>query len=202
MTENRFKIRLDEFCYRQFDDPTYSGTKLNIDKKEFMEKLNKVLNEDSSLTLVEGYAPFCKHVFVKNFVDGVKVGHMPINDSNKHLLASGYVARSEKELPVLTRWFTKDSVTPPTATVLDLILYSREQIIKENTAMGNPISDEDFEWGLISVKGQNEDFELPMAPITMLRNALGVEEGGSGIPLEKEKYMQSVKYWKDHASIV
>lgn len=202
MSGNRFKIRLDEFCFRQFDDPKYSGTKLNISKEDFMEKLNKILNDDQTIQLAEGYAPFCKHIFVKNFVDGVQVGHMPITDSNKSLLVSGYVARTEKELPVLTRWFAKGTVTPPEATVLDLILYSREQIVKENTAMGNPISDEDFEWGLISVKGQNEDFELPMAPITMLRNALGVEEGGSGIPLDREKYTQSVNYWKDHASIV
>ena len=40
-----------------------------------------------------------------------------------------------------------------------------------------------------------------MDPITMMRNALGKEEGGSGVKLEKEKYMQSVKYWEKHAIV-
>ena len=39
-------------------------------------------------------------------------------------------------------------------------------------------------------------------PITMLRNALGKAEGGSGVPLDREKYMESVEYWKKHAVIV
>ena len=39
-------------------------------------------------------------------------------------------------------------------------------------------------------------------PITVLRNALGKAEGGSGVPLDREKYMESVEYWKKHAVIV
>jgi hypothetical protein len=34
-------------------------------------------------------------------------------------------------------------------------------------------------WGIISVKGQLCDHELPMQPITMMRNALGAEEVGA-----------------------
>jgi hypothetical protein len=48
---------------------------------------------------------------------------------------------------------------------------------------------------------QDEDFELPMTPITMLRNALGKEEGGSGVPLDKAKYAASVAYWSDHVTV-
>lgn len=29
----------------------------------------------------------------------------------------------------------------------------------------------------------------------MMRNALGKAEGGSGVPLDREKYMESVKFW-------
>lgn len=29
----------------------------------------------------------------------------------------------------------------------------------------------------------------------MMRNALGKAEGGSGVPLDREKYLESVKYW-------
>lgn len=57
-------------------------------------------------------------------------------------------------------------------------------------------------WGIISIKAQEEDFETPMAPITMLRNALGREEGGSGVPLNREAYEASVRYWDTHATVL
>lgn len=46
-----------------------------------------------------------------------------------------YEARTEKELPVLRRYFPKDKVEPQRAKYLDVILYSREQVVKENEAM-------------------------------------------------------------------
>ena len=61
--------------------------------------------------------------------------------------------------------------------------------------------DLDYEWGIISIKAQDDDKEIPMEPITAMRNALGKEEGGSGIPLNREEYMKSVNFWKDHAMI-
>ena len=39
-----------------------------------------------------------------------------------------------------------------------------------------------------------------MAPVTMMRNALGVEEGGSGVPLDREAYLRSVEFWRVHAN--
>lgn len=40
-----------------------------------------------------------------------------------------------------------------------------------------------------------------MDPITMMRNALGKAEGGSGVPLDREKYLESVKYWEKKAMV-
>ena len=59
----------------------------------------------------------------------------------------------------------------------------------------------DYEYGIISIKPQNVNFELPMDPITMMRNALGVEHGGSGIPLDRQKYLESVNFWERNVSI-
>lgn len=56
-------------------------------------------------------------------------------------------------------------------------------------------------WGIISVKGQLATFELPMQPITMMRNALGREYGGSGVPLDDKKYRESVDFWSKHVAI-
>lgn len=40
-----------------------------------------------------------------------------------------------------------------------------------------------------------------MDPITMMRNALGKEEGGSGVPLDRTKYLQSIDFWSKNALI-
>ena len=69
--------------------------------------------------------------------------------------------------------------------------------------MGNvdPNKDVDYDFGIISVKPSEVPYETPMDPITIMRNALGKEEGGSGVPLNREKYMESVKYWSTHAIV-
>jgi hypothetical protein len=87
---------------------------------------------------------------------------------------------------------------------LDVILYSRQQIEKERKAMQTQPEralPEGAEWGIISVKFQDYAYELPMEPITMLRNALGTEEGGSGVPLDRSQYDESVAYWREHARV-
>ena len=155
---------------------------------------------------------------------------------------------------MLERWFPRSAFPElPKAKVLDIILYSREQVIKENEAMGEtcdmstccpdaracstvmktnmkmehcplPIAKcviifaaED--WAIVSIKAQELEQESPMAPITMLRNALGAsgrrgscqcchmtyragkEYGGSGVPLEEEKYRASVAHWRKYAVV-
>jgi hypothetical protein len=194
---------LDDFALRQWDDERYSGTRIDFDKAEFVRRVHEA-HVSGAAPLVDGYAPFCKHVFVPNFV-GAKVGNVEITSENERLLKSGYSARSDAELAVLTRWFQASDVEAPEATHLDVILYSREQLELERAAVPSkaerpPLPD--APWGIISVKAQNEDYETPMQPITMMRNALGREEGGSGVPLEREKYDASVKYWRTHAPIV
>ena len=41
--------------------------------------------------------------------------------------------------------------------------------------------------------------ELPMQPITMMRNAHGAEYGGSGVELDLTAYQASVEFWSIHA---
>jgi len=89
----------------------------------------------------------------------------------------------------------------PVAKYLDLILYSREQINEESDAMGKETLEETAPWGIVSIKAQDVNHEIPMTPITAMRNALGKEEGGSGIPLDKDSYMKAYEYWDTHAGI-
>ena len=203
---------LDDFAIRQWDDPNYSGTIIAHDKIDFVRKIHDYHTSSSSgeHKLVDGYAPFCKHVFVPNFVNA-KVATVEITKENEHLLKSGYSARSENELAVLTRWFHVNDIFGDnaedikTSKMLDIILYSRDQLVKEREATGKADPNRplpDAPWGIISIKAQDEPLELPMQPITMMRNALGKSEGGSGVPLEKSKYDASVAYWRNHAPLL
>jgi hypothetical protein len=91
---------LDEFALRQWDDPNYGGTKISCDKAEFVARIHEAHKQGAPL--VDGYAPFCKHIFVPNFV-GAKLGALEITDANRPLLQSGYTKRRPEEMAVLTR---------------------------------------------------------------------------------------------------
>jgi hypothetical protein len=95
-------------------------------------------------------------------------------------------------------------VTAHEAKFLDIILYSREQMLKEYAAMpikGDPTDLPSVPWGIISIKAQDEPQEMPMTPITMMRNSLGAEEGGSGVRIDRESYEAAAAYWDTHAAI-
>ncbi|MEW5309284.1 MAG: hypothetical protein WDW38_001180 [Sanguina aurantia] len=193
---------LDAFAARQFDGKGTAGCSIDCDKEAFVDRCHKA--HAAGAALVDGYAPFCKHIFIPNSV-GAKVGALTITAANKHLLCSGYTRRRPEELPVLTRWFPASAVEVPAAAFLDVILYSRAQLVKEYADMPVKGAGEELPqepWGIISIKAQEEGFETPMAPITMLRNALGREEGGSGVPLDREAYEASVRYWDTHATVL
>jgi hypothetical protein len=195
---------------------------------QFEEIVNSRYNNPTQLK--DGYAPFCKHLFLLNDFSNVCVNVLEITSENEQYLRTRYEARNADELPVLTRYFDRQVLLSgcksgggggkddgkeegaifPVAKYIDLILYSREQIDIENAAMGKTTADDDKEeevretapWGIVSIKAQDVDYELPMTPITIMRNALGKDQGGSGVELVREAYMESVEYWKDRANVL
>lgn len=154
------------------------------------EQFERHLNEHAPLQVLDGYAPFCKLHVHRNWTS-TRCSVVAIDEDNRHLLRSAYEARSREELPVLVRWF--EGVEPAVANYLLPILYSREQLAKE----GAPI---DADWGVVGCLYTMTPEELPMAPITMMRNALGVAEGGSGVLLDRDAYRRSVAFWETHAN--
>jgi len=154
------------------------------------EAFEQHLNSEPPLNVLDGYAPFCKLHVHRNWTR-TRCTATPITDANRHLLRSAYEARNSNELPVLVRWF--EGIDPPVANYLLPILYSREQLAKE----GSPI---DADWGVVGCLYTLEPEEIPMVPITMLRNALGVAEGGSGVALDREAYRRAVAFWDVHAN--
>ena len=180
-------IVLTPFARRRlFPAETRSNTILDCTPGDFERHLNDV----SPLKLLDGYAPFCKLHVHRNWTP-TRCLTMPVTDDNRHLLRSAYEARSRDELPVLVRWF--EGVQPPVAGYLVVIVYSREQLAKEGTSI-------DADWGVVGCLYTAGPEEIPMAPITMMRNALGVGEGGSGVPLDREAYRRSVAFWENNAN--
>ena len=211
------KIKITDFGKRHFDSK-FGGTKITSKTPEEFElelsRLIKLYDKDSGASneewsgvkIIKGYAPFCKLIAIPNFTNA-RVGSMPIDMANYQYIRSGYSSRTEKELPVMSRWFELP-LPAPVADYLIVIVYSKEQIDKEGREMegegDNP--DEkyipfDADWGVVAILGQTHSNEEPMAPITMLRNALGTKEGGSGVPIDKEKYLASVEFWKNNAVV-
>jgi len=148
------------------------------------------LNAEPPVAVLPGYAPFCQLHVHRNWTS-TKCSVIPVTDANRHRLRSAYEARTREELPVLVRWF--EGLEPPVATYLVPILYDRAQMAKE----GTPI---DADWGIVGCLYTMAPAEIPMVPITMLRNALGVEEGGSGVALDRAAYKRSVEFWERHAN--
>ena len=154
------------------------------------EAFERHLNEVPPLQVLDGYAPFCKLHVHRNWTS-TRCLAVPITAENRHLLRSDYEARTPDELPVLVRWF--EGLEPPVAEYLIVILYDRAQLAKEGTLIA-------ADWGVVGCMYASEPVETPMAPITMLRNALGVEEGGSGVPIDREAYRRAVEFWRTHAN--
>ena len=201
-TSAKTSIVIDPFCFRQFHQNS-GKVFIDYDKEQFEEKINEIYEKNGGEAMLKpGYAPFCKHIFVENFV-GTNEQVLEITEETKPYLRSKYSARNEDELPVLVRYFLANDVASKIkpAKYFDIILYSGEQIEKENEAMGKT-RESNAPWGIVSIKPQGVDKELPMAPITMMRNALGKDQGGSGVLLEREKYRESVEYWMHHASVL
>lgn len=154
------------------------------------EQFEQRLNDELPLHVLPGYAPFCRLHVHRNWTS-TRCSVVPVTDANRQHLRTGYEARTKGELPVLVRWF--EGIDPPMADYLLPILYSREQLARE----GEPIA---ADWGIVGCLYTLAPEEIPMAPITMMRNALGVEEGGSGVALDREAYRRSVAFWEAHAN--
>ena len=171
---------------RLFPRTPRRNTIQDITPTQFEQHLNTV----APVAVLDGYAPFCTLHVHRNWTSTRCIA-LPISQDNRHLIRTGYEARSTDELPVLVRWF--EGVDPPVAEYLIVILYTREQLAKE----GTPIT---ADFGVVGCMYTTLPEEMPMAPVTMMRNALGVDEGGSGVPLDHAAYRRSVAFWEAHAN--
>ena len=188
------RIAMTGFALRNWD-PDASGTHmLGITPEDLVAACNA-----SHAPLIEGYAPFCKHLFLRNETP-TRAAFAAITAENAHQVRSAYRARRDGELAVLERWF--EGIEAPRATWLDVILYSHAQLIAEAADYPEEQTVPDCDWGIVSIIGTLEPAEPPMPPITQMRNALGREEGGSGVPINRDAYARAVSFWDKHARVM
>ena len=196
------KIEYDPFVNRQFSN-NFSGTKVDL---EIKEKLLEVLNDTYQYDLgdigqlLDSEWSFCKYLVIPNEFD-IKCAVREITLDIYPYIRTDYVSRTPDELPVLTRF----AQLPPgfksqNAKYIVLVLYSREQLKKEfKPKEGQEFYFDNYvEWGIVSIMGTMEPFPDPLVPITIMRNALGVEEGGNGETLNKKIYNESVEFWSKY----
>ncbi len=207
------KIDITEFATRQFFKG-FNGTKiLDMGPKQFVESIDFLTTvEDGIRTSVfnstallwnirQGEYEFSKLITIQNHTTA-RVSCTKITSDNAQYIRSDYVSRTPDELPVLTRWLElPPPIEAPVAEFLTLVLYSKEQIEKENIEMGLSDPTFDAEYGIVAIIAHDGLEVEPMLPITMMRNSLGMKEGGNGVELDHQKYMKSVEFWRTHILI-
>ena len=181
-------FELTQFSIDSHFDPDRAGTTISMTPEGFQREARAM----QPVIIHDGYAPFCKLMFIDNWTDA-RTGTLPITPKNEQFLKSAYKNRKPEELPVLVRWF-EGVPNLPRAKYLGLVLYSREHLEKE----GTPI---EADWGVVAILGQMHSDEEPMPPVTAMRNAIGFAEGGSAVAIDREAYLRSVEFWNAHATV-
>lgn len=78
---------------------------------------------------------------------------------------------------------------------VELVLY-RKDVLAENNENSTGA-----EWELISINAVPEGLaELPMGPVTMMRNQLGLP-GGTAARYSSEQWAESVRFWQHYAAL-
>lgn len=189
---------------RHFGNPKFAGTKItDIESADFLDNMKVALTPEgtpsSSAFVTDGYAPFCKLVFIRNFTNAENPV-CEIADDNRHLLQSGYKLREGAlpgEVRYLARWMPQvewENYFSSVAPWLMVILYNKEALAGDKIVI-------EEDWGIVSINAVTTPEEQPMAPETMLRNALGSDFGGSGVDLNREEYEKACEFWSNHALI-
>ncbi len=188
-------IEMCEFTERQYKADFY-GTRVN------QEMVNRMIDlARNPYEIIPGYADFCCILVLKNRDDSgnhifSELESLTIDRQEAKALGAelhcAYEARNDKELAVLVDWVT--GIKPSKAEWIHLILYSREQMAKEGDEV-------EADWAIVSINGAATKEVEPMRPITSMRNALGVEEGGSGVPMDRKAYQESVDFWSKYIMI-
>ncbi|MEN9360823.1 MAG: hypothetical protein RL095_2358 [Verrucomicrobiota bacterium] len=190
------KIALSHFASRQLR-PDFPGTRIG---KEDLTRLIELCAAPDQV--IPGYAPFAQILAIRNLLpDGsfrfpeLRCLTLRRDEAFRRgaVLHTAYEARTPQELPVLVEWI--EGLEAPPAPWIHVIVYSAEQMRLEGEDPG------ETDALIVSIATGLFPEPEPMRPITALRNALGVAEGGSGSPIDRAAYAHSVQFWTDHVML-
>lgn len=192
MTTATPTVELLEFARRHFDDSEGAFTKVEMSEEKFMGEVHEAI---AYAALAGGYASGIKHLWMTSF-SSTKLSYIDRFGIKEENIKHEYIRRGDenpKEIPFLSEWV--EGVEAPNAPWFDIILYSRENLAKEGIEI-------ESDFGIVSINAElSYGVSCPMDPNTHLRNALGVEFGGNGVPLNRKEYEEACVFWAKHIKI-
>ena len=169
-------------CDKHFEKDIV-GTYIPTTKEEFEE----VLAATDSTWVPNTKTPFIIYQFFRpDSTWGVKNGVIEISPEIEKLVRSEYITRNPKEPAFLEQWV--EGVEPELSPYLMLVHYTQAQLAKESISVDTPL-------GCVSIQSSVSLEPAPMAPSTLMRNALGIKFGGNGEPLDMEEYATAVEWY-------
>ena len=175
------------------ENSTKNNFYFDYNLKLLLEDINYLY--EKSFSIENGYADFCKLLFIPNNTEA-KPFYIKREPFVYPYIRTEYNARTKDELPVLIE-YAKIPWEVEKAKYLMVILYNKEQLEKE----ANSKIDKNFEYGVVGIRPVNEMIEPPLPPITIMRNSLGVEYGGSGVKIDEKEYLKSVQFWSKNVMV-
>lgn len=197
-------IVLTKFAHARHFGPEARANKVYGGTSSVLADLHRE-GEAGRAIIRPGYADFCQLVFIPNETSTLNPV-VQVTEANSHLLRTSYTTRTSgaNEVPYLERYFPRGSVPQERASWLGFVLYSGKHLRDVEgdllDFMNIPIQDSDQ--GIVAILGLAGPEETPMTPMTMVRNALGPEFGGSGVPLDRAAYLRSVDFWDRYALVL
>jgi len=126
-----------------------------------------------------------------DYAEQFKCPFVKINKDTK--LKAEFICRRENEEPYIRVRALNGK--PLKAGKVEFILYRHDVLVENNE------HSTDTEWELISIHALPKGIEeLPMGPITMMRNQLELK-GGTAAVYSSEEWAQAVKFWQNFAAL-
>lgn len=144
---------------------------------------------------------FNKSNYSKGYRDGVVIitldkeqsseFYCPLVKIDNHTkLSASLVKRRENEDPYIQ--IRALNGTNLKTSHVNLVLYRRDVLMETNE------NSTDGDWELIAFMAVPKDIDMPMGPITMMRNQLE-KEGGTRGSYSSEEWAKSVDFWQQYA---
>ena len=187
MTKNRQTVGINEFVLRQIEGSGKTFLK-NLSFQELAKYAEKVLTEHPKL-IKPGYRDGVLLIECDKFMNKFFFSSMVSINEKTRLEAKVEKRREGEETYIQIRALNGELL--PTARA-DLILY-RHDVLSENNEQST-----DCDWELIAFHAVPDGLkDLPMGPITMMRNQLELP-GGTAAYYSSEKWAESVNFWQKY----